>query len=165
MSLTPSSKFCKEVHLPNHATILREVTVQCFRDNFNWKEDIAVKLMSHFGVGYDPATIIAYSNSKGCGFIEKLVTRAENNARTDLRQSKDRHLKVSQEGLPPEDTETRKKRATTGKCNRMEKKGKQSHENVEEEEEERMVSFKLEHPLSFHHTHHFPVLDRRSSVV
>lgn len=123
-----------------------------------------MKIMNHFGVGYDPASIVNYSNSKGCGFIEKLVTRAENNARTDLRQSKERHLRGSQEGLLLEETEKKKKRPPTNNNNRMEnKKVKQSPASTEEEES--MVSLNLDHAVSFQHTHHFPVVDRRSSVV
>jgi hypothetical protein len=146
-ALTPFSKFCKEVETPNHDTIVRDITFYCFRENFNWKEDTARKIMEHYGVGYDPTTIIAYANSKGSGFIEKLVTRAENNARSDLKQSQERHFKVSQKGLTLNDNN---KRPPDDKDNMKVKKAKQSHKEKDDEGSE--VSRTLEHPVSFPHS-------------
>lgn len=84
-------QFYKEVYTPNHASLVRKVTVECFKNSVNWKDDTTHAMMEHFGISYDQSTVITHSNNKGNGFIEKVVTRAENNARTDLRNSLARH--------------------------------------------------------------------------
>jgi hypothetical protein len=41
--------------------------------------------MEVFGINYDPKSITTHKNRRGNGFIEKIVTKALNNVRADLR--------------------------------------------------------------------------------
>jgi hypothetical protein len=57
--------------------LIKNVTIDCFKESLTWKEDTAHAIMKHFGISYDKVTMMTYSNSKGNGFFEKIGTRAE----------------------------------------------------------------------------------------
>jgi hypothetical protein len=61
------------------------ITSTCFKNSPRWKEDMTQKLIETFGIHYDDSSIVENKNRKGNGFLEKIVTKALNNVRLDLR--------------------------------------------------------------------------------
>jgi hypothetical protein len=65
--------------------IVTEITYTCFKNSPRWKDDMTQNLIECFGINYDPCTITTHRNRKGNGFLEKIITKALNNVRADLR--------------------------------------------------------------------------------
>jgi hypothetical protein len=65
--------------------IIEQITTTCFKKSPRWKEDMTQRLIETFGIHYDESTIVENKNKKGNGFLEKIVSKALNNVRLDLR--------------------------------------------------------------------------------
>jgi hypothetical protein len=65
--------------------IVTQIMYTCFKNSPRWKDDFTHNLIECFGINYDPNTITAHKNRKGNGFLEKIITKALNNVRADLR--------------------------------------------------------------------------------
>jgi hypothetical protein len=61
------------------------ITITCFKNSPRWKEDMTQRLIEKYGIHYDERSIVENKNRKGNGFLEKIVTKALNNVRLDLR--------------------------------------------------------------------------------
>jgi hypothetical protein len=69
----------------NDEETISQFTVTCFKTSPRWKEDMTQSLIEFFGIHYDESTMVVNTNRKGNGFLEKIVTKALNNVRLDLR--------------------------------------------------------------------------------
>jgi hypothetical protein len=75
------------------------ITTTCFKKSPRWKEDMTQRLIESFGLHYDETTIVENKNKKGNGFLEKIVTKALNNVRLDLRAVQSRASGKGSRGL------------------------------------------------------------------
>lgn len=76
--------YFKESDDPDHTAVFKQVTHTAFVESPRWQQDMCNDLKDLFGIGYDPETVILHDNGKGNGFLEKICTKANNNARQDL---------------------------------------------------------------------------------
>jgi hypothetical protein len=65
--------------------IVTQIMYTCFKNSPRWKDDFTHNLIECFGINYDPTTITTHKNRKGNGFLEKIITKALNNVRADIR--------------------------------------------------------------------------------
>jgi hypothetical protein len=65
--------------------IVTQLLYTCFKNSPRWKDDMTHELIECFGISYDPTTIKVHKNRKGNGFLEKIITKALNNVRADVR--------------------------------------------------------------------------------
>jgi hypothetical protein len=98
------------------------ITITCFKNSPRWKEDMAQKLIKTFGIHYDETSIVENKNRKGNGFLEKIVTKALNNVRLDLRAvqtrafSKVKPHRATREKSNKSDIMSGSRRNTTTSC-------------------------------------------------